>query len=421
MNLTAVNDAIPVPTWFRVFMDEAACDFAYDFNANSVLRLRDDIDLERFAAALTAALRAQEVTRVQVEEPKPGEWVMRDSGVPFPEIRVERLPAGSFDEVRRNIVRPFSFPGKTYCRVRLALIGDEPWVFMCRHHAFCDNVSHQINLSETIRAYMEPGWIPPPDGYFEWARKEHEASVGPRGEEGRCFWTERAARFADWPRSPRQDRNGSIDVTGEPNRFFFELPWSGGHLAKASAVLGSSFNVLSTGAFLRAVAADHGADRAVVGWTCRGRNASTRRIGGAFLRDYDVGVEIGGDVRTFLRRVRFDLNHGMRHPYGFSHGLVWTADGGCENDLSVINIYGANDRSAVFAPDPQSFDAGSPSDCTDLFELVLLQKADGVPLSECFVRYMPDYYSRERVADFMRLFVDELAVFLREAKGGVCA
>lgn len=414
MSLTVANGgAMPVPTWLTLFKDEPDSDFGYDYNARSMLRLRDDIDLERFARALTAALRAQEVTRVRVEEPSPGEWVMRDSGEPFPEIRVERLPTGSFDEVQRDVVRPFSFPGETYCRVRLARIGDEPWVFMCRHHAFCDNFTHHTCMAEAIRAYMEPGWIPPPDGYFEWARREHEVESGPRGEEGRHFWSERAARFADWPRSPRQDRDGSIDVTGEPNRFFFELPWSGERLAKAAAALGVSFNVIVTGAFLRAIAADHGADRAAANWTCRGRNARTRRIGGALLRDYDVGLVTGGDVRTFLRQVRFDLNQGMRHPYGFAHGLAWTVD------MAVVNIRDTNERSVVFVPDPRSLDDDMPADCADLFDLVLYIKPDGMPVPKCVVCYMPEYYSAGRVAEFIRMYLEELAVFVREAEAEV--
>ena len=61
----------------------------------------------------------------------------------------------------------------------------------------------------------------------------------------------------------------------------------------------------------------------------------------------------------------------------------------------------------------------------DVLDATLVRAADqtkavGITLamalmSEGVVKYMADYYSSERVRDFMRKFFDELSVFIREA------
>lgn len=409
------NEAIPAPEWTEYVLNDPFNERGGFYNLHHVARLRDDVDLDRFANALTLAVRAQEVSRVRVERSSAGVLTIRDSGVPFADAKVERLPAGSVDAVRREIMRPYEPSDEPFIRLRLARIGDEPWYFECRHHAFYDNLAHYALIEDAVRAYQEPGWVPPPDGFFAWAKREHELLAGPAGEEGRRFWTERRERAGNWPHSPRADRDGSVDYSDEPQKYCFTFPWPGVKIESTAAALGTTVNTLATGAFLRAIAADHGSDRALVAWTCRGRSARTRRLGTALLRDYDIAVETGGDAADFLGRVRAELNAGMRHPYGFSCSRCCLIDPDDTNDddVSFINIQAAAPNPEVFVSDPRA-SYGSPSDCNDRFDLSLLL-TDGALMSEGVVKYMADYYSSERVRDFMRKFFDELSVFIREA------
>lgn len=411
MNGDYSDGLIHAPEWIELVFADPLNDEGGFYNLHHVARLRDDVDLDRFANALTLATRAQEMSRVRVERSSSGSVMIRDSGVPFPDVKVERLPAGCLDAVRREITRPFVSLDGPFIRLRLAIIGDEPWFFDCRHHAFCDNLAHHAFCEDAFRAYQEPGWVPPPDGFFAWARREREVLSGPVGEDGRRFWTERRKRFGNWPHSPRADRDGSVDRSDEPQQREFPLPWPLATLESTSAALGTTVNALTTGAFLRTLASDNGADRALAAWTCRGRGARNRRLGTALLRDYDIALETGGDAADFLGRVRAELNAGMRHPYGYTCCRCNFFDDDFD-DVSFVNVQLAAPNPPVFVSDPRE-SYGPLSDCSDRFDLHLL--TDGAVITKCLVKYMADYYSADRVCDFVEKYFNELSVFIREA------
>ena len=400
---------IPVTEWHRLVIEDHLAERGEFFNLHHIVRLKDDVDFERFAAALTCVYRSREATRARLAQDESGEWFIYDSGVEFPAIQVENFPAAAFDQLCAENDRAFRMTDSCFLRVRATRVGGEAWLFMCFHHGFIDNVSYRAIIEEVVRAYEAPGWVPESDGYFAWVRREHKVFAGRIGEEGRRFWTERREKFSSWPHAPRKDRDGSVDHSRDPQRHYFTLPFSGEALAAAAARLGTSVFVLMAGAFVRAVAADHGSDRALLGWTCHGRNAKTRRMCGAFLRDYDIGIETGGSVEDYLRRVRADLNAAMRHPYGYSYGRACYNDLD-DDDLAFVNMRDENATSSLFLDDPRAR-YGGLADCSDMFELLLLHA--GKTLSgKGFVKYMANYYSPARIADFLKGFFAELETLI---------
>lgn len=402
----------PIFEWGRLLLDEYADEDTAFKNILLYRRLRNDLDPERLAEALTAAMRAHEAMRAGIRKDASGKWIVYDTGREIEPIKLETYSADRFETLKAEIMRGFEIPGERFCEVRLVRIENELWLFHRNLHAFYDTLSEWAFLDDVWRAYERPGEPLESDGFFAWARATFEDESGVRGEEGVKFWQERTKRLLSYPRSPRQDRDGSVDYSAETNRYYAEFPMSVDEIAARAKALGVSYQVLFSGAFLRAIAADHQSDRAVAGWTCHGRSSKTRRICAGILRDYDVGVEVGGDAKDYLRRVRADLNLAMRHPYGFSHNLAWQLDDGAE-DVAFLNFRSEVKDERFFIPYARGFE-GTVGDCSDLFELLVhYNDREGRILSpRIIVRYWQDYYSAARVADFVAKFFAELKALI---------
>lgn len=400
--MNGATQAVPMGELSRLMLDATEADAAAAYNLLMAQRVARDIDLGRLAEALTRVVRSRAVTRVRVWRAPSGAWMQADSGLELPPVRVERLAGeGAWSRVRREVSSPFPVPGGPYFRVRLIEAEGEGWLFLGFHHAFCDSRSVGALLREVLRAYDEPTWNPPPDGYFEWAARDAIETAGPRGEAGRRFWRAQELDPCAWPCAPR-----SVSVPGETGSagLRFQLPISLAALRAAAQEFGVTVNTLLVGALARAVAVDQGAERAMVGWTCHACRQGERRVFGALFRDLSVAVGTNAETPAYLRRIWKCVREGIAYRHGAAAGPLWRA---CEDESRSIACMMFSENPLpprLFQPDSRAVygDAGEAHDA-----LAIPMYCDGNAVRVEFT-YRRETYCAARIAEFRDLFVETL-------------
>ena len=396
---TRPEELLPVTEMAELMLNEPSYGQEAPFNVPLVLRLAPTTDPDRLADALTRVLRSREVTRARLVRTDDGAWRQFDSGEILNEIVVERTDK-PLEQLRHETVAPFPIPGGPYIRARVAATSDGTWFLLCVHHSFADGSSVDSILTELRRAYDDPTWTPEPDGYFDWMRRYAEDAAGERGERDRAFWRQRP-KADGWPCAPRMDGgggSGSLPV---------ELPLTTAELEAAADAAGVTVNELLIGALARAVALDHGATRAAVGWTFHGRNADERRICGDLISDCDFAGDICGTPREYLSRVRGAVQPCLLHTHGFRHGLQWRfTDDGSDGSVDMACL-----MHTPGWPDISLFEKGSEKTALaeegggDIFDLVLHQ---GDEKTSGSVNYLGEFYSEARIKAFMETFREAL-------------
>ena len=400
--MNGATQAVRAGELSRLMLDATEADAAAAYNLLVAQRVARDIDLGRLAEALTRVVRSRAVTRVRVWRAPSGAWMQADSGLELPPVRVERLAGeGAWSRVRREVSSPFPVPGGPYFRVRLVEAEGEGWLFLGFHHAFCDSRSVGALLREVLRAYDEPAWNPPPDGYFEWAARDAIETAGPRGEAGRRFWRAQEFDPCAWPCAPRLG-----NVPGETGSagLRFQLPISLAALRAAAQEFGVTVNTLLVGALARAIAVDHGAGRAFLGCVCHARTKGDNRVFGLLFRDLGFAIETDGENRAYLRRVWKIVREGIAHRFGSSEGALWRDSEGTGRNITGMMFSEDPLPPRLFQPDSRAVygDAGEAHDA-----LAIPMYCDGNAVRVEFT-YRRETYCAARIAEFRDLFVETL-------------
>ena len=173
------------------------------------LNLQPDVDPEKIAEAIGAAVRAHPVLQGTVEKEN-GEWVLRyrpEMPVSFP---VEKMTDEEMEKEAASFVRPFTLNGEPLFRCRIIRGESRCIVLLDVYHVICDGFSGMKPVADIIAAFG--GTVPGEDWSCQLMLEEKENRSSERfREDMACF----AARYdrPDWDTCPKPDHESDQNTS----------------------------------------------------------------------------------------------------------------------------------------------------------------------------------------------------------------
>lgn len=160
------------------------------YNVPQSMRIRGEIDLEKFKESLKYLISRQEILRtvfIEVED-KPCQKVLEQ---PRLDIEYYYGQAGEFEEVFRNFIRPFDLSKGPLFRIGIMsdpLVPAEYVLMLDQHHIITDGTSNSIFFEELMTIYQGQQLPELPCQYKDYSAWHEEQVYGHNLSESRKFW-----------------------------------------------------------------------------------------------------------------------------------------------------------------------------------------------------------------------------------------
>lgn len=161
---------------------------------------KDRVDPERFAAAVTAALRNHPSLATVLEFNDEGDVVQRYRPEVAAEVKVERIDEFDFGQMKDDLVKPYKLIGSRLCRCRLFETGKNLYLFFDVHHVVFDGTSFGVFMRDIAKAYA--GEPLERDTYYLVLQQRESGESSAAVAEDRRYFLERYHRSGRLTRLP---------------------------------------------------------------------------------------------------------------------------------------------------------------------------------------------------------------------------
>lgn len=140
-------------------------------NLAYLCRLKDDINPEKLASALSKAIRHHPGMNIRLFK-RNGSWLEKYDESLLKQIDVIRLTADEFSVVKDHLVKPFSLEDGALYRAAVYLTEKGSYLYLDMSHIIMDGRSISILLRDIIGFYENERYIPSPDYFFGYLEKQ---------------------------------------------------------------------------------------------------------------------------------------------------------------------------------------------------------------------------------------------------------
>ena len=123
------------------------------YNIPILLRISDKIDTDKLTDAIEKAVNAHPYIMAKLFLDENGDIRQRRTGEVFIKDDVEIITAGTLDDVRPRLIRPFNLMGGRLFRISI-IKADKTYLYIEMHHIISDGTSVSILLDDISRIYQ---------------------------------------------------------------------------------------------------------------------------------------------------------------------------------------------------------------------------------------------------------------------------
>ena len=280
-------------------------------NIGALLKLDDDVDMERLALAVNEVLEAYDVFRCRlVFHPDTGEVCQRFDGS-VSKVRVEIMSEAAFNERKRELEKPFKLIDRPLYRLYLMMTPTGKYIYGDFYHAIMDGTAIVLLFwREVNKHYLGKGGKRKPASYAEYVLEEAQLLRSGQ-EEGHRYWREMLAGFNPKKHLP------PVDVEQENS-------WHEGVIDGALQNIHGDFfkkkdyseNTFFLAAAMAAMARVTGEKNVIMSWVHNARTTMKEmRLMGLMLNQYPIRWDFREEMKIeqFLIALEARVNEGISY------------------------------------------------------------------------------------------------------------
>ena len=386
-------------------------------NTGGLVRLDNDVDLERLAAAVNGILEAYDIFRCRlVFHPDTGDLCQRFDGE-LEKVYVESLSEEGLEQRKQELKQPFSLIDRPLYRINIIQTPESKYLYVDFYHAIMDGAAiallfwrdlekRYVHGNEGASAKRQPA------SYAAYIKEE--ASL-PEEEliKGRAYWQAMLEGFDKSKHLPPMD--GGCESDGPDHEL--ETPLDG---IEKGFFKGRDFNenTFFMAAAMLAIAKLSGARESVISWVHNGRVVSAeRRLMGLMLDQFPLRWNFEGEmtVAEFLPKLEARIAEGVQYRKGMDKIYEEGLEDACacfilqKGSMGRRGVMKFGDTQAVIEEMP----ANEISAAENTLDIELNAHDDGT--YSLVLDYDPSCYSRKAMEKFTSQ-VEKMALSLQDGE-----
>ncbi len=265
------------------------------YNNPFLLRLDNNVDLNNFAQAIEAAVKAHPGLDATILNDADGTPQMKlcERPWPAPLYKIEEVSDTEMEALKPRLQKPFDLRNDRLYRVRIFKTPTAKFVFFDFHHIIFDGTSLHIFLDDVSKAYAGQPLIGETYTAFDVAYTEQQDRQSDVLQHAKDWYK---TTFGDTLKVsvPLADLNGKEGSFGHD---VFELGMTTHELNEWCAAHGVTANVLTTAAFGKLLSIYTNNDRAIFATIYNGRNdLRTTRTMAMLVKTFPVQIATDNDL-----------------------------------------------------------------------------------------------------------------------------
>ncbi|MCR5007445.1 MAG: amino acid adenylation domain-containing protein, partial [Oribacterium sp.] len=178
-NEAAMKEALPLTPGMKLYLDMQleAPDSVY-CNDAMLYRLKEDIDLEAFTAALNKSLKQHPAFSTKmIRDAAAGEYRQVYDESIFKEVSVEEMTSSEFEDAKDKLVQPFKILDSPLWRSRVICTEKDSYLYIEVHHIISDGFSFRVLFDQIYECYSDAGAVLEPDYYYYLMKRANDSSA----------------------------------------------------------------------------------------------------------------------------------------------------------------------------------------------------------------------------------------------------
>ncbi|MCQ2220987.1 MAG: amino acid adenylation domain-containing protein, partial [Prevotella sp.] len=370
------------------------------YNNPFLLRLDDDIDIQKFAVAVEIAIAAHPGVSATIMEAEDGTPMLYMPKEPWqqPVYTIEEVSDDELESIKHDLMQPFNLKSDRLYRARIFKTPTAKYVFFDFHHIIFDGTSMHIFLNDVSKAYTGESVAKEVYTAYDVAYDEQQERNTDALENAKTWYAETFGESLE-PTIPTGDIDDKSISFGHS---IHEISITPEQLDAWCADHGITANVLATATFGKVLATYTNSDNALFATIYNGRSdLRTARTMDMLVKTFPVSVNIDKEttVQDLLNTTKQQMMGAMANDlYSFAE---LASDTGMTSD--VMFVY-QGDMHRVQTNDGLNF-KGEHLDFNatgERFNVQMLSTPENTLILD--IQYHANSYSEEFIARFAKAY-----------------